>query len=208
MVLGIPGGMCQLSFVLSQAVTTSFTVVLGESIVNTKVYIYNIVTYTSRISLALGKATGILMGRYRGRGQLDTIKQLFRQNVLFAAVCNTSLSALAFFFCKPLISLFSDSADIIALAIPIMLVDIFVELCRGINHISESSLNANGDVRATFLISVFSTWMFGVLLSYLLGITLGMGLVGIWVAFAADEAFRAVSYLARWKRGLWKEKVI
>ena len=41
--LGIPGGMCQLSFAMSQTVTTSFTVVLGEAIVNAKVYIYNIV---------------------------------------------------------------------------------------------------------------------------------------------------------------------
>ena len=208
MVLGIPGGMCQLSFVLSQTVTTSFTVILGESIVNAKVYIYNIVLYTSRISLALGKSTGILMGRYRGRGQFDTIKQLFRQNVFIAVVCNTMLSVLVFCFCKPLVSLFSDSAEIIALAIPIMLVDILVELCRGVNHISENSLNANGDVKATFLISVFSTWIFGVLLAYLLGITFGLGLIGIWMAFAADEAFRTVSYLARWKKGIWKEKVI
>ncbi len=206
--LGIPGGMCQLSFAMSQTVTTSFTVVLGEAIVNAKVYIYNIVMYTSRISIALGKATGILMGRYRGRGQLDTVKQLFRQNIFIAVVCNTSLSLLAFCFCKPLISLFTDSVDIVALAIPIMFIDILVELCRGINHISENSLNANGDVKATFLISVFSTWMFGVLMAYLLGITLNMGLVGIWIAFAADELFRTVTYLARWKKGIWKEKEI
>ena len=121
------------------------------------------------------------MGRHRGRGQLDTVKQLFRQNVFIAVICNTALSLLAFCFCKPLISLFTDSKEIIALAIPIMLVDIIIELCRGVNHISESSLNANGDVRATFLISVFSTWMFGVLLAYLLGITFGLGLIGIWI---------------------------
>ena len=208
MVLGIPGGMCQLSFSLSQTVTTSFTVVLGESIVNAKVYIYNIVMYTSRISIALGKATGILMGRYRGRGQFDTVKQLFRQNVFIAVICNTALSLLAFCFCKPLISLFTNSADIVAFAIPIMFIDIIIELCRGVNHISENSLNANGDVKATFLISVFSTWTFGVLLAYLFGITMGMGLVGIWIAFAADEMFRTVAYLTRWKKGIWKEKEI
>lgn len=208
MALGIPGGMCQLSFSLSQTVTTSFTVVLGEAMVNAKVYIYNIVMYTSRISIALGKATGILMGRYRGRGQLDTVKQLFRQNVFIAVICNTTLSLLAFCFCKPLISLFTDSKEIIALAIPIMLVDIIIELCRGVNHISESSLNANGDVRATFLISVFSTWVFGVLLAYLLGITFGLGLIGIWIAFATDEMFRTIACFTRWKKGVWKEKEI
>ena len=208
MVFGIPGGMCQLSFALSQTVTTSFTVVLGESIVNAKVYIYNIVMYTSRISIALGKATGILMGRYRGRCQLDTVKQLFRQNVFISVMCNTTLSLLAFCFCNPLISLFTDSVEIVALAILIMFIDILIEFCRGVNHISENSLNANGDVKATFLISVFSTWVFAVLLAYLLGITFSMGLVGIWIAFAVDEGFRTVAYLARWKKGVWKVKEI
>ena len=41
-------------------------------------------------------------------------------------------------------------------------------------------------------------------LGWLLGVHLGMGLVGLWLAFAADENIRAVLLLARWMRGKWR----
>ena len=205
MVLGIPGGMCNLSYALSQTVTTSFTVALGVAIVNAKVYISSIVIYTSRISVALGNATGILMGRHRGAGKLDYIRKLFRQNTFIALFCNVSLSFIAFLFSKPLLSLFTDSEKIIKIALPIMLIDILVEASRGLNHITENSLNSNGDVRTTLTVSAFSTWIFGVLPAYLLGIVFGMGLVGIWIAFLADEVFKASAYYLRWRSGKWQK---
>ena len=33
---------------------------------------------------------------------------------------------------------------------------------------------------------------------------LGLGLAGIWTAFAMDECLRAIIFWARWKSGRWK----
>ena len=38
----------------------------------------------------------------------------------------------------------------------------------------------------------------------LLGMKLGLGLAGIWTAFAMDECLRAIIFWARWKSGRWK----
>ncbi len=35
---------------------------------------------------------------------------------------------------------------------------------------------------------------------------LGWGLVGIWIAMAADEILRGVLFIYRWYSGKWKEK--
>ena len=32
------------------------------------------------------------------------------------------------------------------------------------------------------------------------------GLIGIWIAFAADECLRGILMLLRWKSGKWREK--
>ena len=54
------------------------------------------------------------------------------------------------------------------------------------------------------MISTVSTWVFGVLLSYIFGIVLDMGLVGIWVAFVVDELARTVAYCIRFKSKKWQ----
>ena len=127
------------------------------------------------------------------------------QNARLAVMCNLTLSLTVLACCRPLLSLFTEQAEILALAAPILLIDVLIEGARAVNHVGEFSLNANGDVKATFIISVLSTWVFGVLLSYLLGLACGLGLVGIWLAFLADEAARTVAYLLRWRSKQWKK---
>ena len=46
-------------------------------------------------------------------------------------------------------------------------------------------------------------WLFSVGFSWLLGIQLGWGLYGIWIALGLDECCRAVAMNIRWKRGTW-----
>ena len=200
--------MCTLSYTMAQAFTTGFAASLGETVVNAKVYISNIVLYTSCISLAMGSATGILVGRFRGKGCIDSIHQLFKQNLKICVLCNLVLSGFVVVCYRQLIGLFTEDAVIIGLALPVMLVDILIEASRGVNHVAENALNANGDVRATLIISVISTWTFSVFLAYILGIVCKLGLVGMWIGFAADEVLKASAYCLHWKRGKWRETTL
>lgn len=202
--LGIPGGMCSLSYNMAQLITTGFIVGLGTVTVNTKVYISNIVSYTQQISLALGSAGSVFTGRYRGMKRFDKIKILFRQNLALAIFSNSLLSVTVFIFRKRLVGIFSDDPTVFKIAFTVLLIDIAVEAARAINHITEQALNANADVKITFFASVASCWVFSVLFSYILGIKLGLGLPGCWIAFALDEAFKATLYLIRWKSGKWQ----
>lgn len=203
--LGIPGGMCSLSYTLAQLITTGFIVTFGEITVNAKVYISNIVLYTQQISLALGGAGAVLIGRYRGMMRFDKIKILLKQNLVIAVLSNLSLSVAVFFLRKNLIGIFSEDTQILKISGTILLIDIAVEVARAVNHITEQGLNANADVKITFIASVASCWIFSVLFSYILGIKLGLGLVGCWIAFALDESFKAALYLIRWKSGIWQK---
>lgn len=42
--------------------------------------------------------------------------------------------------------------------------------------------------------------------SYVLGIPLGYGLVGMWIGFALDENIRGVILMRRWWSGKWRSK--
>lgn len=51
-------------------------------------------------------------------------------------------------------------------------------------------------------------WGVSVLFSYILGIKLGLGLVGIWIAMAMDEWIRGIVVFIRWKKGTWRGKSV
>lgn len=203
--VGIPGGMNGFSFRLSQTVTTAFIALLGMSVFNTKVYIDNIIAFSSIISLAIAQAGAIFSGRYRGRGEFESIQRLYKQNRYLAVGANLMVSVLIFLFRKPLIGMFTKDPAALQLASVIMLVDIGVEIFRALNQVNDQALNANGDVKTTFLVSTLSCWGFSVLFSYLLGIRAGLGLPGVWIAFLLDECFKTAVYTIRWKSGAWKK---
>lgn len=201
---GAPAGMSLVSYNLSTTVTTGFITGLGVAVINTKLYVTNILSYTSRFSVSLGNAGGILMGRHRGAGRVDSVKKLFRQNLVLAIGCNMTLALLALLFHKPLLSIFTSDPKVIAAAGGIMLIDLAVELPRAINHICEYAFNANGEVKTPLLVSGVSAWACSVLLSFVFAVVLDWGLVGLWLAMIADESFRATVYLLRWRTGKWQ----
>jgi len=49
-------------------------------------------------------------------------------------------------------------------------------------------------------------WLVAVLGGWLLGDVADFGLVGIWVAMACDECFRAVLFVFRFRHGDWRKK--
>ena len=89
-----------------------------------------------------------------------------------------------------------------------MLIDIPLEIARGINNISENSLNPNGDVKSTLVTSVIASWAFSVLLGYILCSTFGLDLVGLWIGFLCNEGFKAVVYILRWRSNKWQKTKI
>ena len=206
--IGIPAGMSLISFSFSGTVTTGFLADMGDSIVNTKVYINNIVTYVSIIFYSISLANAVIMGRHRGAGRFEDMKILFKQNLILALAINGTLSVICYLLREPLLRIFTSDSQVLSLAGIIMLIDIPIELARGINHLAENSLNPNGDVKTTLAVSVAAAWVFSVLLGYLLCVTAGLGLVGLWIGFLCNEAFKATVYLLRWRSGKWTKTAV
>ena len=69
-------------------------------------------------------------------------------------------------------------------------------------------MQAAGDTQYPVFISVLSMWGVATLLSYIFGIVLGWGLVGVWLAMALDECLRAIIFYIRWRRGGWRGKAV
>lgn len=67
-----------------------------------------------------------------------------------------------------------------------------------------NALRAANDVRFTMVASIFSMIAFRIALSYVVGVKMGYGAIGVWFAMVVDWAFRSAVYVWRFQRGKWK----
>ena len=67
-------------------------------------------------------------------------------------------------------------------------------------------LRAAGDVKFTMTASIISMWLFRVGSSYVLGVMLGMGVLGVWIGMFIDWAARSVCFVARFVSGRWLKR--
>ncbi len=204
--LGIPCSIDSIAYSLSQLVTTAFISGLGTLVVTAKVYVENIVQYSALIGMCVGQAGEVLVSYHLGERQFDTMNRV-RRNITITALCtNTLFSLVCILFRKQFLSAFTSDPEIIALAASIIAIDIFVEWGRALNNTLSGSLRGVGDVKFTMTINFASAWLVSVGVSYLLGVKLGMGLHGLWIAFAADELVRGLFLLRRWVGAKWRPR--
>jgi Na+-driven multidrug efflux pump len=116
------------------------------------------------------------------------------------------MAGIASLFAKPLLSIFTDNPEILKEGTKLLYLTLLLEPGRSFNLVIISSLRAAGDVKFPIMMGIISMWGVSVPLAYLLGIVYGLGLVGIWIAFAADEWLRGLCMLWRWRKRDWQKK--
>ncbi len=206
--IGVPGGISSISYSLSQVISTAIIATLGVTAITTKLYVDNIFFYIYVLGLSLGLSTSIMIGRLAGARQYDQANRLNRQNLIITICCNIALSLFINLLGGHIIRIFTDNPEIIRMARSIMVIDLFVEIGRGFNHIEANSLRGSGDVVFPMAVSITSCWIMSILFSYILGVRLGLGLYGCWIAFAMDELFRGTLFFLRWKSQRWMAKTV
>ncbi len=206
--VGLPGGVSSLSYSLSQVVSTSILGVLGTIALSTKIYVSSIVFYVYVTGYSLGLSTAILIGWMVGAKEYDKAYRLNQQVLRIAVTLNLTLSVALFLCYRPLMGLFTQSRGIISMAQGILFIDIFVEIGRAFNHIEENSLRGAGDVVFPMVIAIISCWVMSICFSYILGIWLGFGLYGCWIAFMLDELFRGLIFWRRFRSRKWENRKI
>lgn len=206
--VGIPGGISNLSYSLSQVVSTSILGVLGTLALSAKVYISSVVFYVYVVGMSLGLATAILIGWMTGAKEYEKAYKLNQQVLRLALTLNIILSTALFLCHRPIFGLFTQNQEILGMVKKVLFIDIFVEIGRAFNHVEDNSLRGAGDVVFPMAIAMISCWMMSILFSWILGIKLGLGLQGCWIAFMMDELFRGLILFARFRSRKWMTKTV
>ena len=204
--IGVPTAGEQISYNLSQLVITSFINILGVVSIAARSYIGTVVVFSYIFAIASGQGSSIVIGELIGNKEEDRARNLCIYVIKRSLIVSLFISLIICLLGRNILGLLTEDINIIRIAAKVLILEIPLELGRCVNIVGINGLRATGDVKFPVYIGIFSMWIFGVGLSYIMGVVLELGLAGIWIGFTVDEWFRAVLVLLRWRRGNWRGK--
>lgn len=211
--IGIPAAGESISYNSSQLVVMSMINSMGLAATNTKIYIYLIVSFCYIFASALSETNQVSVGYFVGAKKPDEADKRVWRVLSGGVILAVLMTGLICLFSDDVLGLFVSMggeaseemvAEIFRLGKQVLLVEIFLELGRASNIVMVKALQAAGDIRFPVAMNVIFTWFFSVGVGYLLGIVLGWGLVGIWIAMCCDEVLRGLVLILRWRSGVWR----
>lgn len=204
--IGMPAAGEQISYSLSQVVVTMFTNLIAVEAVVTRTYAMNIVMFSYLFALSISFGNSILVGQLIGEGRKEEAYRICLDSLKTAMVITAIISGLVAAFGSMIFGLLTDNEEIIKVGVVILCVDFVLEFGRTVNMTMVNALRSAGDAKFPVMLGLFSMWVFATGLSWVFGISMGYGLIGMWVAFMIDENFRAVILLKRWRGKKWMER--
>jgi putative MATE family efflux protein len=201
--IGGPGAAENIAYRLAYTVSVAVAGSLGAQALATHAYAQQIIHLVLLFGLATGLSAEIVVGHLIGAGRLHEAHRLVRRALgrgLAASVAVATLAALA----GPwLMHLFSRDPQIVAAAGVLLWWTVLLEPGRTFNLVVINALRAAGDARYPVLAGAASMVVVLAGGSWLLGSQLGLGLPGVWIAYAADEWLRGLLMWRRWATLKW-----
>ena len=204
--IGLPAAGEEISYSGSQVVITFFINMLGNEALITRTYYWNMAFVLCVFSIAMGQGGAILIGHLVGERRVKTAYILGCYTRRVAIITAASLSVVLAMCGGKVLSWLTDNEAIVSLGIIIMWVQVALEIGRAINIWATQALRATGDVNFQFYVGITVQWLVSVVLSYLLGVHWGFGLIAMWASFALDENIRGLIFIYRWKSMKWSTK--
>lgn len=201
--IGLPGAAENIAWRLAFTASIAVVAQLGSAALATHAYVFQVMHFILLVGLAIGLSMEILIGHLIGAGRLREADRLLRRSLawgLGSAVLVAGSAALA----GPwILAQFTRDETIAATGATLLWITVLLEPGRTFNLVVINALRAAGDARYPVLVGAGSMALVLAGGSWLLGLGLGWGLVGVWIAYAADEWLRGLLMWRRWARLDW-----
>ena len=207
LLVGLPSAFESINYNVAQLVVTGIIFrFLSDSDFITKTYFSNIVIFFYVFSNSIAQGAQILVGYHMGNGEPDQADHVCMRSLRISLVISMAISIGALFVRRQLMMIFTSDPVIVQAGAALFFIDLFVEFGRTFNIVVINGLRGAGDTVYPSVVAVFSMWLVSTLGSFILAVPMGLGLRGIWIAFAADECLRGLLMQLRWKSGKWRSK--
>ena len=114
------------------------------------------------------------------------------------------LNGLILIFVRPLVGIYELSGETMELSIILACIHAgFAMLLWPLSFVLPNALRAANDVKFTMIVSIASMACWRVGFSYIIGVRMGMGAIGVWIAMVVDWVCRVTCFVTRFRSGVW-----
>lgn len=204
MFIGLPFAAEQMFFNGGKLLTQVFIVSLGTYAIATNAIGSSLAAVFQIPASALSLTIVTVVGQCIGRGNIADARKFIRSFLWLGAFSLALMGLILMPLYRPLVGLFNPPPEIVNDLFVVLLINTLVQVpLWSISFILPSALRAAGDSRFTSITSMLTMWLFRVILGYIMGIVLGWGILGVWLAMNCEWGVRGAVFLWRFRGKKW-----
>ena len=203
--IAVPNGIEKGLFQLVKVILSSIVAMFGTYQIAANGVAQSIWSMAALCGLTMSPVFITVIGQCMGAGAIEEAEAYFKKLIKITLTISLIWNSLVFAATPLLMGAYALEPETKKLVIQLVLIhNIFNAVAFPFSGAMSSGLRAAGDVRFTTIVSIASTAVGRLILSYLLGSVLHMGVIGIAVAMCCDWSIQALLYIRRLHSGKWK----
>lgn len=204
MFIGVPFAAEQMFFNGGKLLTQTFIVQLGTMAITANAIGNSIALLFQIGGNTLSIAVITVVGQCIGRRHIQDARKFIRSFLWLGSFSFIAVAAIIFPVFPFIVELFSPPEEIVPTIFWMVLITAIAQpFLWSISFITPAALRAAGDAKFTSVTSMMTMWLFRVVLGYVLGITLGFGIIGVWFAMIAEWGVRSIVFMMRLRGDKW-----
>jgi MATE family multidrug resistance protein len=150
--------------------------------------------------IGIGNAVSIRVSNHFGRGDRLAIRHAASAGYQMILLVGAVMCSLVFLFRYHISGLFTDSAEVSATVVTLVWPMIFYQLGDGMQSNYANVLRGLGDVKPLLRYSFIAYVVISLPTSYLFGIVLRLGALGVWMGFPISLTIAGILYFRRFRK--------
>lgn len=204
MFIGVPFAAEQMFFNGGKLLTQVFIVSLGTYAIATNAISGSLAMVFQIPASALSLTIVTVVGQCIGRGNIADARKFIKSFLWLGSASLALIGLILMPLFRPLVGIFDPPPEIVDDIFLVLLVNTIAQVpLWAVSFILPSALRAAGDSKFTSITSMMTMWLFRVILGYVLGIVLGFGILGVWLAMNCEWGVRGALFLWRFRGKKW-----
>lgn len=204
--IGIPSGVDSLIFQGAKVLLAVFMSGMGTAALQANAIVTSLSSFVNLPGNAFSIVSVTVVGQAYGAKLYRQAKSLMRKMCLYTSVMQAAIGIPLFLFLEPMIASYGPSAESAATAKLILTISVLIHpFLYATAFVLPQSLRAVGDARQPMIISIISLLTLRIFGSWLLGVRLGYGVLGIWLSMFADWVGRSIGFIYRMEKNKWHD---
>ena len=207
--IGLPNSLENSLFQLGKILTISMISTMGTYAIAANAVCNTLASFNILPGSAINSAIVAIVAVCIGAGETEQARYYTKKLMKLAELCMILMSVLIIAGAGWIISFYHLSPEATDLARQVIIYHAILAMVAWLLSFSlPNTFRAAGDVVMPMGVAIASMWIFRLGFAYFLGIHMGLGLMGVWIAMTIDWVFRAICFTVRFKGHKWERKLI